>query len=151
MKVKQTKWKENEERRQIERRTKARKRKKRQINTQAVSYGEPFFLGCRPFFAFKLVNAPYREEIEPPLLGINKFDYSRRGTQAIFPLLDCRSREIFGLAHFSIFLPDFFFTRDPILINCQFSDYIVEKWASPKFSQLRLSRSGKLVWVPLRE
>jgi len=37
------------------------------------------------------------------------------------------------------------------LINCQFEDYAIEKWASPKFSQLRLSRSGKLIWVPLRE
>ena len=34
----------------------------------------------------------------------NEFDYSRRGTQAILPLPDCRSCENFGLAHFSIFL-----------------------------------------------
>ena len=33
----------------------------------------------------------------------NEIDYSRRSNQAIFPLLDCRSCENFGLAHFSIF------------------------------------------------
>ena len=36
----------------------------------------------------------------------NEFDYSRRGTQTSFPLLDCRSCENFVLiiAHFSFFL-----------------------------------------------
>ena len=34
----------------------------------------------------------------------NEFAYSRRGTQAIFPLLDCRSCEKFGLAHSFNFL-----------------------------------------------
>ena len=41
--------------------------------------------------------------------------------------------------------------RVPFFINCQFSHYTIEKWVGPKFSQLRLSRSGKLIWVPLRE
>ena len=58
----------------------------------------------------------------------NESDYSRRGTQAIFPLLDCRSCEIFGLAHFLIFLLEkkSWPNRAPILINCQFSDYTIE-------------------------
>ena len=34
----------------------------------------------------------------------NESDHSRRGTQAIFPLLESRSCENFGLAHFSFFL-----------------------------------------------
>ena len=34
----------------------------------------------------------------------NESDYSRRGTQISFPLVDCRRCEDFGLAHFSIFL-----------------------------------------------
>ena len=83
----------------------------------------------------------------------NEFDYSGRGTQAIFPPLDCRSCDNFGLAHFSIFLLEkkSWSNRAPILINCQFSDYTIEKCPSPKFSQLRLSRSEKLIWVPIRE
>ena len=40
--------------------------------------------------------------------SMNEFDYSRRGTQTIFSLLDCRSNccENFGQAHFSVFLPE---------------------------------------------
>ena len=53
------------------------------------------------FFAFKVVIAPEREEIEPALLVIES-DYSRRGTQISFPFLESRSCENFGLAHFSI-------------------------------------------------
>ena len=87
---------------------------------------------------------------------------SERGTQSSFPLLDCRSGEKFGLliAHFSIFLLEKQVdqTEPPFFIICQFSDYTIDKSAieksaihSSKFSQLRQSSSGKLVWLPLRE
>ena len=36
--------------------------------------------------------------------SLKEFDYSRRGTEAIFPLFACRSCDNIGLAHFSIFL-----------------------------------------------
>ena len=84
--------------------------------------------------------------------------YARRGTQTSFPLLESRSCEIFRLllevAHFSIFLlgKKSWSNRALVLFNCQFSDHPIEKWASPKFSQLRLSKTRKLIWVlvPLR-
>ena len=71
-------------------------------NLGRVSY---VFKDYRAFHASKLVIAPQREEIEPAFLGMNEFDYTRRGTHAIFPLLDCRSCENFGLAHLFHFLP----------------------------------------------
>ena len=40
----------------------------------------------RDIFAFKLVFAPQSEEIELALLGMS--DYSRRGTQISFPLVE---------------------------------------------------------------
>ena len=83
----------------------------------------------------------------------NEVDYSWRGSQTSFSLLDCRCCENFWLPHFSIFLLEkkSWWNRAPWLINCQFSDYTTEKWVSPAFSQPRPSRSGKLIWVPLRE
>ena len=77
----------------------------------------------------------------------NEFDYSRRGIQAIFPLLDCRSCEKFGLAHFFNFnflaRKKSWPNRAPILIKCRFSHYTIEKWPSPKFSQLLTLKKRK--------
>ena len=59
----------------------------------------------------------------------NEFDYSRRGTQTSFPLVDCRSCENVGLYHFSIFLLEKkkVIKQSPLLINYQFSGYTIEK------------------------
>ena len=57
--------------------------------------------------------------------SMNEFDYSRRGTQTIFSLLDCRSCENFGLAHFSIFLPEKKLIKQSPNIY-QFSDDTIE-------------------------
>ena len=59
----------------------------------------------------------------------NEFNYSRRGTQSSFLFLDCRRCKNFGLGHFSVFLVERrrLSNRAPLLINCQFSHYKIEK------------------------
>ena len=69
----------------------------------------------------------------------NESDYSRRGTQTSFSLLD---RE-FRTTRSSFFNLPARKKSWSNRINRQFSGYTIEKWASPEFSQLRLSRSGK--------
>ena len=83
----------------------------------------------------------------------NEFDYSRRHTQTSIPLLDCRRCENFGLGHswISCLQKKVDRTEPPFWSTCQFSGYPIEKWATPKFSQPRLSRSEKVIWAPLRE
>ena len=63
-----------------------------------------FFLKVtnRAFFAFKLVNCPVKRRNQASS-SRNDSDYPReRVTQISFPLLESRSSETFGLAHFSI-------------------------------------------------
>ena len=60
-----------------------------------------FEVTSRGFYAFKLVIAPQREEIEPVLLGMS-LNSSRRGTQISFPLLENRSGENFGQLVFQL-------------------------------------------------
>ena len=58
--------------------------------------GEKKILGYKTrafFFAFKVVIAPEREEIEPALLVIES-DYSRRGTQISFPFLESSQTQL---------------------------------------------------------
>ena len=131
------------------------RRRGRRYLHKAVRYAGLFFWGCRVFFCFQVSFCPVKRGNRAGS-SQNEFDYSRRGTQISFPFLDCRSCENFGLyvAHFSTFFVEKkrLSNRAPFLINCHFSHYTIEKWAGPKFSQLRLSRSGKkLTWVPLRE
>ena len=64
--------------------------------------GDVFFeVTNRAFFAFKLVIAPQREEIEPALLGMSLITLGGV-PRSVFPLLENRSCENFGLTHFSI-------------------------------------------------
>ena len=66
--------------------------------------GDVFFeVTNRAFFAFKLVIAPQREEIEPALLGMSLITLGGV-PRSVFPLLENRSCENFGLAHFPILL-----------------------------------------------
>ena len=72
---------------------------------QAVLYAELFFfLGCKQRFSWFQVSFSPVKRGNRAGSPRNEFDYSRRGTQTSFLLLDCRSCENFGLAHFSIFL-----------------------------------------------
>ena len=75
----------------------------------------------------------------------NESDQSRRGTQISFPLVESRSYENFGLATFSILQTD-------SSINF-FSSMKIKTGAidSPPIQHLRLSGSGKLVLVPIRQ
>ena len=61
-----------------------------------------FEVANRYFFAFKLV-LPSKERNRAGS-SRNEFDYSRRNTQTSFSLLDRRSCDNFGLAHFSMFM-----------------------------------------------
>ena len=71
---------------------------------KAVSYGGLFFFGDKQsFLCFQVSYCPAKRGNRAGP-SRNEYDYSRRGTQAISTLLDCRSCENFGLAHFSIFL-----------------------------------------------
>ena len=66
-------------------------------------WGTFFFLLQTQFLCFQVSYCPAKRGNRASS-SRNEFDYSWRGTQAVFPLLDCRSCENFGLAHFSIFL-----------------------------------------------
>ena len=50
-----------------------------------MSYGGLFFGGHRAFYAFKLVIAPQREEIEPALLGMSLTTSTRGKVPRPFP------------------------------------------------------------------
>ena len=62
-----------------------------------------FFFRLQSFICFEVRYCPAKRGNRAGS-SRNEFDYSRRGTQAIFPLLGCRSYENFGLliAHFSV-------------------------------------------------
>ena len=78
----------------------------------------------------------------------NEFDYYPDQ----FPVSRLSQLREFRTSSFSIFLIELknWSNGTPFLINCQFADCIIEKWDSSKVTQLRLSRSGKMVWVPIR-
>ena len=63
---------------------------------------DSFFLGCKQrFFCFQVSFCPVKRGNRAGS-SRNESDYSRRGTQISFPLLESRSCDNFGLAHFSI-------------------------------------------------
>ena len=108
---------------------------------------------CKPFFLFLTFFCPV-ERGNQAGSSWNEFDYSRRGTRTSVPHLDCRSCDNFGLLLAKIpiiWLGKKDQTEPPFWWTASFSDYTIEKLASPKFSQLRPSRSGKLIRVPLWE
>ena len=71
---------------------------------QAVCYAGLFFLRLQTeIFRFRASFCPVKRRNRAGS-SRNECDYSRRGTQTSFPLLDCRSCVNFGLAHFSIVL-----------------------------------------------
>ena len=76
----------------------------------------------------------------------NEFDHSRRGTETSFFVSRLSQLREFRTSSFSSFFLEKWSlsNRAPFLINCQFSHYTIEKWD-------RSERSGKLIWVPLRE
>ena len=97
--------------------------------------------------------------MEPALLGMSLSTIRSERYPDQFPasresqLRDFQTTTL-HVAHFSIFLlgKKSWSNRALVLFNCQFSDHPIEKWASTKFSQLRLSKTRKLIWVlvPLR-
>ena len=122
---------------------------------QAVLYAELFFfLGCKQRFSWFQVSFSPVKRGNRAGSPRNEFDYSRRGTQTGFPLLDCRSCANFELIRTSQMCSQKtgrWSKKGAPFDQLFFSSKKIEKWASPKFSQLRQSRSRKLVWVPLRE
>ena len=97
------------------------------FSSQAVSYGGLFWGGYKQsFLGFQVSYCPAKRGNQAGS-SRNEFDSSRRGTQAIFPLLDCRSCEHFGLANIFNFTAGIFFLTKHIWINCQFSDYTFKK------------------------
>ena len=97
-------------------------------------------------FAFKLGFASYSEGIEPTLLGMSLITLEEVRTQISFPLLESRSCENFGLVHFfNCLVRKVVVEQIGFVWSTFFFSTKVKKWAinSPKFSQLRLYRSGK--------
>ena len=79
------------------------------VSEPAWIYSRLFYAGLlffevanRDFFAFKLIFAPYSEEIEPALLGMSLATLGEVCTHISFRLLEGNSCENFGQAHFSI-------------------------------------------------
>ena len=119
---------------------------------KVVCYAGFFF--TNPFFLFLTFICPV-ERGNQAGSSWNEFDYSPRGTRTSVPHLHCRSCNNFGVLVANIRTIGLENKVDqtelPFLSTVSFSDYTIEKIASPKFSQLRLSRSGKPIRVPLRE
>ena len=63
-----------------------------------------FEVATRYFFAFKLVFAPKSEEIEPALLGMSLTTLGEVRVPRPVSLFESRICDIFGIAHFPIFL-----------------------------------------------
>ena len=80
---------------------------------EAVCYAGLFFeVAKRVFFCFQVSFCPVKRGNRAGS-SRNEFDYSRRGTQISFLLLDCRSCDNFGLAHFFNFLKKKVYQRGP--------------------------------------
>ena len=62
-----------------------------------------FFFRLQSFFCFQVSYCPVKRGNRAGS-SRNEPDYSRRGTQISFPLLESRNCEKFGLAHFSIIM-----------------------------------------------
>ena len=120
----------------------------------AVRYAGLFFWGCKQScFCFQVSCCPVKRGNQAGS-SRNEFDYLRRGTQDPdqFPVYRLSQLREFRTSSFFNFLPrKKKVIRAPFLINCKFSHNTYDKWTGPKFSQLWLSRSGKLIWVPLQE
>jgi len=116
--------------------------------------------GCKQsFFRLKIFFAPYSEEIEPALLGMSLTTRRGTSTQISFLVFESRSCENFVLAQFSIGWSENWQLNKTRALFDQLFLFLARKLknelltvvpGSLKISQLRLSRSGKLVWVPLR-
>ena len=63
-----------------------------------------FFLGCKQIFFCFQISFCHVKRRNRAGSSRNECDYSQRGTHTSFPLLDCRSCDNFGLAHFSTIL-----------------------------------------------
>ena len=122
------------------------------VTTKAVCYAGLFFeVANSDFFSRSILVLPRKERKSSRLFSEWVWLLAER-YPGHFPASRLSQLREFRTSSFSIFLLEKSWSnRAPILINCQFSDYTIEKWASPKFSQLRLSRSGKLICVTLRE
>ena len=115
--------------------------------------GEFFFrLKTEIFLLLQACYCPVKGKKQSPLFTEWIRLLSERYSDQFSAYREKQLREFRTSSFFILFLEKkSWWNRAPILINCHISDYTVKKWASPKFSQLLLSISRKLVWVPLRE
>ena len=105
----------------------------------------------RVFFCFQVSFCPVKRGNRAGP-SRNESVYSQRGTQTSFPLLDCRSCDKFGVrSSFCNFL-----ARKKKLIKQsplfdQLVSFLITQLKNEILAPATLEKSGKLVWVPLRE